>query len=137
MTLALTACLSFFDNQRWHEIWRRRPPHNSLCRKNPGSKHRVGYRNPVPIWHRYLCNRYVLEPNQTHFGAIPERSIKIFVLCFSETHVRSITGYNYKYFSKMYILVRVIALLFHCTPSVWRARARRRSFCLNQQNRTL
>ncbi len=25
---------------------------------------RVGYGNPVPIWHRYLCNRYVLEPNQ-------------------------------------------------------------------------
>ncbi len=23
---------------------------------------RVGYRNPVPIWHRYLCNRYVLQP---------------------------------------------------------------------------
>ncbi len=31
---------------------------------------RVGYRNPVPIWHRYLCNRYVLEPNQNaDFGA--------------------------------------------------------------------
>ncbi len=31
---------------------------------------RVGYRNPVPIWHRYLWNRYVLEPNQNaDFGA--------------------------------------------------------------------
>ncbi len=31
---------------------------------------RVGFRNPVPIWHRYLCNRYVLEPNQNaDFGA--------------------------------------------------------------------
>ncbi len=31
---------------------------------------RVGYRNPVPIWHQYLCNRYVLEPNQNaDFGA--------------------------------------------------------------------
>ncbi len=79
---------------------------------------RVGYRNPVPIWHRYLCNRYVLEPNQNaDFGA----SFRCHVLCFSKTHVRSITGYNYKYFSKMYILVRVIALLFHCAPSVWRA----------------
>ncbi len=58
--------------------------------------------------------------------AMPERSIKILSFVFSETHVRSITGYNYKYFSKMYILVRVIALLFHCAPSVWRAR--RRSF---------
>ncbi len=27
-------------------------------------KSRVGYRNPVLIWHWYLCNRYVLEPNQ-------------------------------------------------------------------------
>uniref|UniRef100_A0A671SCD1 Uncharacterized protein n=1 Tax=Sinocyclocheilus anshuiensis TaxID=1608454 RepID=A0A671SCD1_9TELE len=25
----------FVDNQRWHNIWRRRPPHNSLCRKKP------------------------------------------------------------------------------------------------------
>ncbi len=24
----------------------------------------IGYWNPVPIRHRYLCNRYVLEPNQ-------------------------------------------------------------------------
>ncbi len=31
---------------------------------------RVGYRNPVPIRQRYLCNRYVLEPNQNaDFGA--------------------------------------------------------------------
>ncbi len=46
-------------------------------------KIRVGYRN--------VCNRYVLEPNQnTDFGAIPERSVEIFVLCFSETDVRSI-----------------------------------------------
>uniref|UniRef100_A0A671P9U1 TBC1 domain family, member 10b n=1 Tax=Sinocyclocheilus anshuiensis TaxID=1608454 RepID=A0A671P9U1_9TELE len=38
--------------------------------------YRVGYQNPVPIWHRYLCNQYVLEPNQNaHFGAMPERSI--------------------------------------------------------------
>ncbi len=28
---------------------------------------------------------------------------------------------NYKHFSKMYILVRVIALLFHCDLSVWLA----------------
>ncbi len=57
---------------------------------------RVGYRNPVPIWH--LCNRYVLEPNQNaDFGAMPERSVEIFVLCFSETDVRSIiTGTAHK-----------------------------------------
>ncbi len=31
---------------------------------------RVGYRNPVPIWHRFLYNRYVLKPNQiADFGA--------------------------------------------------------------------
>ncbi len=48
---------------------------------------RLGYRNPVP----YLCNQYVLEPNQNaDFGAMPERSVEIFVLCFSETDVRSI-----------------------------------------------
>ncbi len=52
---------------------------------------RVGYRNPVPIWHRYLCYRYVLEPNQNaDFGAMPEWSVEIFVLCFFETDVRSI-----------------------------------------------
>ncbi len=28
---------------------------------------------------------------------------------------------NYKHFSKMYILVSVIALLFHCALSVWHA----------------
>ncbi len=51
---------------------------------------RVGYRNPVLIWHRYLWNWYVLEPNQnTDFGAMPERSVEIFVLCFSETDGRS------------------------------------------------
>ncbi len=52
---------------------------------------RVGYRNPVPIRHRYLCNRYVLEPNQNaDFGAMPERSVEIFALYFSETDIRSI-----------------------------------------------
>ncbi len=52
---------------------------------------RVGYRNPVLIWHRYLCNRYVLEPNpNADFGAMPERSVEIFVLCFSEIDVKSI-----------------------------------------------
>ncbi len=35
---------------------------------------------------------------------------------------------NYKHFSKLYILVRVIALLFHCALSVVRACARRRAF---------
>ncbi len=31
---------------------------------------RVGYRNPVPTWHRYLWNRYVPKPNQnTDFDA--------------------------------------------------------------------
>ncbi len=50
-------------------------PHNKVCSK-------VGY--PVPIWHRYLCNRCVLEPNQNaDYGAIPERS----VLCFSQSHI--------------------------------------------------
>ncbi len=56
---------------------------------------RVGYRNPVPMWHRYLCNRYVPTRIKTqisvpHFGAMPNRSVEIFVLCFSETDVRSI-----------------------------------------------
>ncbi len=52
---------------------------------------RVGYRNPVPIWHRYLCYRYVLEPNQNaDFGAMPEWSVEIFVLSFFKTDVRSI-----------------------------------------------
>ncbi len=56
---------------------------------------RVGYRNPVPMWHRYLCNRYAPTRIKTqisvpHFGAMPKRSVKIFVLCFSETDVRSI-----------------------------------------------
>ncbi len=56
---------------------------------------RVKYRNLVPIWHRYLCNQYVPNRIRTqisvpHFGAMPERSVEIFVLCFSETDVRSI-----------------------------------------------
>ncbi len=34
--------------------------------------------NPVPIRHRYLCNRYVLEPNQNaDFSAMHEQSIEI------------------------------------------------------------
>ncbi len=42
---------------------------------------------------RYQCNRYVLEPNQNaDFSAMPERSVEIFVLCFSETDVRSINS---------------------------------------------
>ncbi len=56
---------------------------------------RVGYRDPVPIWHWDLCNQYVPNRIRTqisvpHFGAMPERSVEIFVLCFSETDVRSI-----------------------------------------------
>ncbi len=56
---------------------------------------RVGYRNPVPIWLLYLCNQYVLEPNQNAvFGAsfteMSERSVEIFVLCFSKIDERSI-----------------------------------------------
>ncbi len=35
---------------------------------------------------------------------------------------------NYKHFSKIYILVRVIALLFHCALFVWRACVRQRTF---------
>ncbi len=54
------------------------------------------------------------------------------VLKFYMSHLLS----NYKYFSKMYILVRVIALLFHCAPSVWRARSKWSLWSLaeNQQN---
>ncbi len=56
---------------------------------------RVGYRNPVPTWHLYLWNRYVpnrirMQISVPHFSAMPERSVEIFVLCFSETDVRSI-----------------------------------------------
>ncbi len=71
---------------------------------NPGNSYRlspneggsrVGYRNPVPTRHRYLWNRYVPNRIRTqisvpHFGAMPERSVEIFVLCFSKTDVRSI-----------------------------------------------
>ncbi len=32
----------------------------------------VGYRNPVPIRHRFLCKK-------ADFGAMPERSVEIFV----------------------------------------------------------
>ncbi len=58
-------------------------------------KTRVGYRNPVPTWHRYLWNRYVPNRIRTqisvpHFGAMPVRSVEMFVLCFSKTDVRSI-----------------------------------------------
>ncbi len=35
---------------------------------------------------------------------------------------------NYKHFNKMYILVRFIALLFHCTLSGWGTCALRRAF---------
>ncbi len=43
------------------------PPNSSVVQVQTV---RVGYRNPVPIWHRYLWNRYVLEPNQNaDFGA--------------------------------------------------------------------
>ncbi len=63
----------------------------NLLRPSYTQVSRVGYRNPVLIWHRYLCNRYVLEPNpNADFGAMPERSVEIFVLCFSEIDVKSI-----------------------------------------------
>ncbi len=56
---------------------------------------RVGYRNPVPTRHWYLWNRYVTNRirmliSVPYFGAMPERSVEIYVLCFSETDVRSI-----------------------------------------------
>ncbi len=43
----------------------------------PQAISRVVYRNSVPIWHRYLCNRYVQNRIRTqisvpHFGAMPE-----------------------------------------------------------------
>ncbi len=69
---------------------------------------RVGYRNPVPIWHRYLCNRYVLEPNQNaYFGAMPERSVEI-CPCFSETDVKCIiTGTAREIISLKFVVTRV------------------------------
>lgn len=45
--------------------------------------------------------------------------------------------FNKKYFRKMCILVRIIALLFCCAPSVWRTCAYWRSFMSVKFNRTL
>ncbi len=91
---------------------------------------RVGYRNPVQIWHCYVRNRYVLEPNQNaDFGAMPERSVEIFVLCFFETdesiiikvqgfficHIINYTGYNQKWNVKRHRTFHLIKLTSYHT----------------------
>ncbi len=49
----------------------------SVAAKKTNHEIRLG----TETWYRYLCNRYVLEPNQNaDFGATPERSVEIFVL---------------------------------------------------------
>ncbi len=55
---------------------------------------------------RHQCNRYVLKPNQNaDFGAMPERSIDIFVLCFSKMDVRRSSPHMTNYFptEKMHV----------------------------------
>ncbi len=71
---------------------------------------RAGYRNTAPVPMEPVCTeserifikikikiiyllnllKLLLLISVPHFGAMPERSVEIFVLCFSETDVRSI-----------------------------------------------
>ncbi len=63
-----------------------------------------------------------MSKNSHIAGQYEQKFISVFLADLRDTvYVSHLLFINYKYFSKIYILVRVIALLFHCALSIWRA----------------
>ncbi len=67
--------------------------HEELCSKWVGLGTETRY--------QYGTGTYGTQISVTHFGAMPERSVEIFVLCFSETNVRSIITGTWKIISRL------------------------------------